>query len=222
MEQQVDNVAGLDVHRDSVVACARLGRGERPRVMKHSFKTTTAQVAELARWLADLGVTRVVWVDRVYWKPIYYGLEGLFPELWLVNAHHVKNVPGRKTDMADAEWLADVAAHGMVRPSVVPLLRPGSSRTHPLPEVASRPAGSGDPAAGQGTARRRHQALFGGLDRHGQVGPGYGRGPDRRRAGPRCAGRVGHGQACGPRFPRLEEALVGRFSAHHGAVPGPS
>jgi transposase len=121
MEQQVDNVAGLDVHRDSVVACARLGRGERPRVIKKSFKTTTAGVGELAGWLADLEVARVVMESSgVYWKPVYYGLEGLFPQLWLVNAHHVKNVPGRKTDMADAEWLADVAAHGMVRPSLVP------------------------------------------------------------------------------------------------------
>jgi transposase len=121
MEQQVDNVAGLDVHRDSVVACARLGRGEHPRVIKKSFKTTTAGVGELAGWLADLEVTRVVMESTgVYWKPVYYGLEGLFPQLWLVNAYHVKNVPGRKTDMADAEWLADVAAHGMVRPSLVP------------------------------------------------------------------------------------------------------
>ena len=121
MEQQVDKVAGLDVHRDTVVACARLGRDERPRVIKNSFKTTTAGVGELARWLADLEVTRVVMESTgVYWKCIYYGLEGLFPQLWLVNAHHVKNVPGRKTDMADAEWLADVAAHGMVRPSLVP------------------------------------------------------------------------------------------------------
>jgi transposase len=55
----------------------------------------------------------------VYWKPVYYALEDRF-ELWLCNAHHVKNVPGRKTDMSDAEWLADVAAHGMVRPSFVP------------------------------------------------------------------------------------------------------
>jgi transposase len=57
---------------------------------------------------------------RALARPYYYGLEGLFSEVWLVNAHHVKNVPGRKTDMADAEWLADVAAHGMVRPSLVP------------------------------------------------------------------------------------------------------
>ena len=121
MEQQVENVAGLDVHRDSVVACARLGRVERPKTMKKSFKTTTAGVGELARWLADLEVTRVVMESTgVYWKSVYYGLEGLFGEVWLVNAHHVKNVPGRKTDMADAEWLADVAAHGMVRPSLVP------------------------------------------------------------------------------------------------------
>jgi transposase len=121
MEQQVDNVAGLDVHRDSVVACARLGRGEHPRVVKKSFKTTTAGVGDLACWLADLEVTRVVMEPTgVYWKCVYYSLEGLFPQPWLVNAHHVKNVPGRKTDMTDAEWLADVAAHGMVRPSLVP------------------------------------------------------------------------------------------------------
>jgi transposase len=70
MKQQVDNVAGLDVHRDTVVACARLGRGEQPRVTKKSFKTTTAGVGELARWLADLEVTRVVMESTgVYWKP---------------------------------------------------------------------------------------------------------------------------------------------------------
>jgi transposase len=71
MEQQVDSVAGLDVHRDSVVACARLGRGERPKVMKKSFKTTTAGVDELARWLADFEVNRVVMESTgVYWKPV--------------------------------------------------------------------------------------------------------------------------------------------------------
>jgi transposase len=119
VDQQVERVAGLDVHRDKVVACARLGGGQ--PVAKRSFSTTAAGVDELARWLADFEVTRVVMESTgVYWKPVYYGLEGLFAELWLVNARHVKNVPGRKTDMADAEWLADVAAHGMVRPSLVP------------------------------------------------------------------------------------------------------
>ena len=76
MEQQVENVARLDVHRDTVVACARVGRGEHPRVMKQSFKTTTAGVGELARWLANLEVARVVMESTgVYWKCVYYGLE---------------------------------------------------------------------------------------------------------------------------------------------------
>lgn len=121
MQQQCDRVAGLDVHRDSIVACVRLGRGDTPEIHRKKFATTTAAVADLAAWMADFEVARVVMESTgVYWKPVYYPLEGLFAELWLVNAGHVKNVPGRKTDIADAEWLADVAAHGMVRPSFVP------------------------------------------------------------------------------------------------------
>src|SRR3989454_8873721 len=71
--------------------------------------------------MSQAGVVRVAMeATGVYWKSLYYSLEGLFPELWLCNAQHVKNVPGRKSDLSDAEWLADVAAHGMVRPSFVP------------------------------------------------------------------------------------------------------
>jgi transposase len=121
MRQQRDRVAGLDVHRDTVVACVRLGRGDEPETHRRTFATTTAGVGELATWMADLAVTRVVMESTgVYWKCVYYPLEGLFDELWLVNAGHVKNVPAGKTDIADAEWLADVAAHGMVGPSFVP------------------------------------------------------------------------------------------------------
>ncbi len=116
-----DRVAGLDVHRDSVVACAQLFAAGEVVVEKERFATTRAGVAALAEWLAERAVSTVAMeATGVYWKPVYYGLEGLFEELWLCNAQHVKNVPGRKTDMADAEWLADVAAHGMVRPSLVP------------------------------------------------------------------------------------------------------
>ena len=102
--------AGLDVHRDTVAACVRLpGRGQ-PEVHKHRFPTTTAGVAQLGDWLTGWAVTVVsMEATGVYWKPIYYGLEDRF-ELWLCNAQHVKNVPGRKTDMSDAEWLADVVA----------------------------------------------------------------------------------------------------------------
>jgi transposase len=78
-------------------------------------------LTNLAEWLLESGVTTVAMeASGVYWKPVYYSLEGLFEELWLCNAQHVKNVPGRKTDLTDAEWLADVAAHGMVRPSFIP------------------------------------------------------------------------------------------------------
>jgi transposase len=81
----------------------------------------TSGLGQLAAWLSEHRV-EVVGMEAtgVYWKPPYYALEGREFELWLCNAHHVKNVPGRKTDMSDAEWLADVVAHGMVRPSFVP------------------------------------------------------------------------------------------------------
>lgn len=122
MKRIRDKVAGLDVHRDSVVACARVVEVDRSvSVTKESFATTAKGLGELARWLGESGATTVVMeATGVYWKPVYYVLEGLFDELWLCNAAHVKNVPGRKSDLSDAEWLADVAAHGMVRPSFVP------------------------------------------------------------------------------------------------------
>ena len=117
-----DKVAGLDVHRDTVVACARIVEPDRSvSITKASFSTTSKGLSELASWLGDSGASTVAMeATGVYWKPVYYALEGLFDELWLCNAAHVKNVPGRKSDLSDAEWLADVAAHGMVRPSFVP------------------------------------------------------------------------------------------------------
>lgn len=118
-----DRVAGLDVHKDSVTACAQVregGHGE-PTVDKAKFSTTAQGVAGLVDWLVERAVTTVAMESTgVYWKPVFYRIEDLFAEVWLINAQHVKNVPGRKTDMADAEWLADVVAHGMVRPSFVP------------------------------------------------------------------------------------------------------
>jgi transposase len=121
VEQIHDRVAGLDVHRDSVAGCVRV-TGPRGGVSseKERFATTTTELARLRDWLADRQVALVAMeATGVYWKPVYYALEHTF-EVWLCNAQHVKNVPGRKTDMSDAEWLADVAAHGMVRPSFVP------------------------------------------------------------------------------------------------------
>ena len=122
MKQIRDRVGGLDVHRDVVVACARtqMPTGS-VEVTKERFATTQTGLAELTAFLMDAGVTTVAMeATGIYWRTVYYALEGLFDELWLCNASHVKNVPGRKTDLSDAEWLADVAAHGMVRPSFVP------------------------------------------------------------------------------------------------------
>ena len=121
MDQIHDRVAGLDVHRDAIAACVR-APGPRGGTVteKARFKTTSAGLLELRGWLADRAVVLVAMeATGIYWKPVYYALEDHFT-CWLCNAHHVKNVPGRKTDMSDAEWLADVAAHGMVRPSFVP------------------------------------------------------------------------------------------------------
>ena len=117
-----DKVAGLDVHWDTVVACCRVvdPDGE-VEVSKQSFATTRRGLGELAVFLCDAAVETVAMeATGVYWKTVYYALEGMFDDLWLCNAQHVKNVPGRKSDLSDAEWLADVAAHGMVRPSFVP------------------------------------------------------------------------------------------------------
>lgn len=115
-------VAGLDVHKDTVVACCQVVEPDGAVEMsKQTFSTTTKGLAELAGFLDRAGVSTVAMeATGVYWKPVYYSLEGLFNELWLCNAQHVKNVPGRKTDMSDAQWLADVAAHGMIKPSFVP------------------------------------------------------------------------------------------------------
>lgn len=121
MKRIRDRVGGLDVHRDVVVACARLVEDGEVLEELERFPTTVSGVVQLGGWLLGHGVTTVVMeATGVYWKPVYYGLEGLFEELWLCNAAHVHNVPGRKTDLADAAWLADVVAHGMVRPSFVP------------------------------------------------------------------------------------------------------
>ena len=140
MEQIHERVAGLDVHRDSVSACARVP-GVRREVVTHKarYATTTVGLAELADWLASEAVTVVgMEATGVYWKPVFYALEHRF-EVWLCNAHHVKNVPGRKTDMSDAAWLADVVAHGMVRASFVP---PPAIRelrgSDPLPQTPDR------------------------------------------------------------------------------------
>jgi transposase len=118
-----ERVAGLDVHRDTVMAATWVLDRSTGEIVEDQqrFSTVTSGVVELGRWLLDHAVTSVgMEATGEYWKPVYYGLEGMFEELAVYNAQHVKNVPGRKTDLSDAMWLADVVAHGMVRASFVP------------------------------------------------------------------------------------------------------
>jgi transposase len=117
----VERCAGLDVHKASVTACVRTsGEGGEPRQEIGEFSATTRGLLQLRDWLASFAVTLVgMEAAGVYWKPIYYMLENDF-ELWLLNARHLKNVPGRKTDVKDAEWICQLVEHGLVRPSFVP------------------------------------------------------------------------------------------------------
>ncbi len=106
MEVLYSHCAGLDVHQKTVVACVRQVINGRRRQETRTFGTTTAELLELLAWLQEWNVTHVAMESTgVYWKPVYYILEGHL-EVWLVNAQHVKAVPGRKMDVNDAEWLA--------------------------------------------------------------------------------------------------------------------
>lgn len=112
--------AGLDVHKDTVVACIRVVEGGTVRHQVRTFGTVTASLCELSDWLASEQVTHVAMeATGVYWKPVWHVLEDSF-ELLLANAKHIKNVPGRKTDVKDAEWIAELLAHGLIRGSFVP------------------------------------------------------------------------------------------------------
>lgn len=111
---------GLDVHKDSVVACVLWAEAGKNRQEKRKFSTFTRQLLELSDWLRECGVTHVVMESTgVYWKPVWHVLEGHF-ELLLANAQHVKAMPGKKTDRRDAAWLAELLQHGLLRGSFVP------------------------------------------------------------------------------------------------------
>jgi transposase len=122
MEVLHPRCAGLDVHKDVVVAAVRcVSLPKRHEV--RSFTTTTTGLLELSAWLASHDCTHVgMEATGVYWKPVWHVLEGSF-ELLLANAQHIRNVPGRKTDVADAVWIADLLAHGLIRASFVPPVR---------------------------------------------------------------------------------------------------
>lgn len=219
MEPIVERCAGLDVHRDTVTACLRVpGPGRTRQQEIETFSTTTRELMGLRDWLAAHGITLVgMEATGVYWKPIFYALEDDFT-CWLLNAQHIKHVPGRKTDVADAAWICQLVEHGLVRPSFVPppeirelrdltryrkaLIQERTREVQRLEKmlqdagiklssVASRVMGV--------SGRAMIEALVGGTT-------------DPAVLAELAKGRLRR------KLPELEEALEGRFTAHHGLV----
>lgn len=121
MEQIIERCCGIDVHQAELTACIRVPdkKGSVSEKIRE-FGTTTPDLLALRDWLTTLGVTHVAMESTgVYWKPVYYILEGDF-EVLLVNANHIKHVPGRKTDTIDAAWIAQLLAHGLLKGSFIP------------------------------------------------------------------------------------------------------
>ena len=120
MEVVYQRCAGLDVHKETVVVCLEIREGGKLQKDIRTFRTMTSDLLLLHDWLLAKGVTHVAMESTgVYWKPIHNLLEGNFTIL-LVNAAHIKTVPGRKTDVKDCEWIADLLAHGLLKGSFIP------------------------------------------------------------------------------------------------------
>src|ERR1700693_2159903 len=121
MDIMFERVAGLDVHKAMVVATVRVVSGGKVERECRSFETTTSGLLDLLGWLTVSRCTHVAMeATGVYWKPVWSILSDGDFELILANAGHIKNVPGRKTDVNDATWIADLMACGLIRPSFVP------------------------------------------------------------------------------------------------------
>jgi transposase len=117
--QVVSHGCGMDIHKEVVVATVRTPSHQETR----EFKTFTSSLTEMREWLKSSGVTHVAMESTgVYWKPIYNVLEGFIPEIWVVNARHIKNVPGHKTDRMDSEWICKLLMAGLLKNSYIPPL----------------------------------------------------------------------------------------------------
>ena len=130
MEVLRPRCCGLDVHKETVVACLRLVIDGKAVKETRTFQTTTASLIELSNWLAENACTHIAMeATGVYWKPVWHILSDGDFELVLANAAHIKNVPGRKTDVKDGDWISDLLAHGLIRPSFVPDTQTQEMRT---------------------------------------------------------------------------------------------
>jgi transposase len=221
MERVLERCAALDVHKAQVTAWVRVPDGGGGREdLRARFATMAADLLALRDWLTELGVTHVAMESSgVYWKPVYYVLEDDF-ELLLVNAQHVKNLPGRKTDMKDAEWLCQLLECGLLRASFVPprefrelrdLTRYRKSliaerqrqanRLHKVLEDAGVKLSCVATDVLGTSGRAMLEALISGT-RDPEVLAELARGKLRKK------------------IPQLKQALAGRFSAHHAMMVG--
>ncbi len=223
MDVIVERCAGLDVHRDGVVATVRVpgkGKSRRRRAQQtRTFGTTIAQLERLGNWLEGFAVTLVgMEATGVYWKPVFFVLERRF-ECWLINAEHLHNVPGRKSDVIDSRWLCELLEFGLVRPSFVPppeirrlrdLTRLRSTQAEERTRAIQRlekvlqDAGIKLTSVAAGTysvsARAMLEALLGGV------------------SDPACLAELAKGRLRA-KIPQLQEALANRFDiAHHGVL----
>jgi transposase len=121
MQALTTHVAGLDIHQRSIVVCVMIGDADQqPAIETRTFPTMTRDLYEVMHWLEEKGVTHIAMESTgIYWKPVYNILEGYF-QIQLANAQRIKNVPGRKTDISDAEWIACLLRHGLIEPSFIP------------------------------------------------------------------------------------------------------
>lgn len=218
MEQMVERCAGIDVGKAEVVVCARVPDAAtgQPAELIRTYGTTTPDLLELADWLRGLAVTQVAMESTgVYWKPIYYLLEDDFEKVLVVNAAHVKHVPGRKTDTIDAAWLAQLLAHGLLTGSFVPprpirelrdLTRYRKAltaertrqvnRIHKVLEDAGIKLSSFATDVMGASGRAMMRALITGVD------------------DPAALAELARGRMR-PKIPQLRKALTGRFRDHH-------
>lgn len=122
MDAILESCAGLDVHQETVVACILSGPlDHKPTKVTRTFSTTTTELLELAKWLEEFKCSQVAMESTgVYWKPVWNILESCSFKVLLANAQRIKNVPGRKTDVKDAEWIAQLLPSGLIEGSFVP------------------------------------------------------------------------------------------------------